>query len=322
MLNAGQVFSRWTVLNDNYIGSNGERMWLCRCECGTVRYVLERSLMYGGSKSCGCCRKDTQRKKSDVMSGRIFGDLTVLHRAQNQRKNGGVWWTCQCSCGRQYDCPATLLTQGRRTHCGCKTKRGQTIDISGKKFNRLTALYPLDTRDGKGSVIWHCHCDCGNEIDLSYNLLVYCNTQSCGCKKKEHDKMMQSFLTHVDGTSLDMIKSKKVPTDNTTGYKGVYRVRNKYIAKIVFQKKQYQLGTYASIEEAAEVRRKAEMALYDEVVDYYTLYRDKANADPGWEKENPIRINVKKNENELRVYIEPSLPVFAEEKSDIRASTD
>ena len=41
----------------------------------------------------------------------------------------------------------------------------------------------------------------------------------------------------VDGTSIDAIRSKKVPKDNTTGYKGVYLIRGKYVAKIVFQKK-------------------------------------------------------------------------------------
>ena len=46
---------------------------------------------------------------------------------------------------------------------------------------------------------------------------------------------MQTFLTHVAGTSVDMLKSKKIPTDNTTGYKGVYLIRGKYVAKIVFQ---------------------------------------------------------------------------------------
>lgn len=306
MLIAGQVFSGWTVLSPNELNSKGERKWLCRCECGTERYVLERSLLYGRSKSCGCSRKGTQRKTTDL-SGRIFGDLTVLHRAQNQRKNGGVWWTCQCQCGKLYDCLATLLTQGRRSHCGCKAKRGRIANIEGKRFTRLTALYPLDTRDRKGSVIWHCQCDCGNEIDLPYNQLAHCSTQSCGCKKIEHNKMMQNFLTHVDGTSLDMIKSKKLRPDNTTGYKGVYRVRGKFVVKIVFQKKQYHLGIYETIEAAAEVRRMAEETLYGEVIRYYELYQRKADSDPAWAEQHPVRISVQKAGDEINVQITPKL---------------
>ena len=53
-----QPFGRWTVIGDCITFKNKanrtERKWLCRCECGTVRYVLERSLIYGGSQSCGC----------------------------------------------------------------------------------------------------------------------------------------------------------------------------------------------------------------------------------------------------------------------------
>lgn len=41
-----------------------------------------------------------------------------------------------------------------------------------------------------------------------------------------------------------MIRSKKVPTDNTTDVKGEYLIKGKYLAKIVFQKKQYHLGQY------------------------------------------------------------------------------
>ena len=94
----------------------------------------------------------------------------------------------------------------------------------------------INEKTSKGERKWLCRCECGNEIDVAYNNLVHCNMKSCGCQKKEHDKSLQSFLTHVAGTSVDALKSKKVPMDNTTGYKGVYLIRGKYVAKIVFQK--------------------------------------------------------------------------------------
>lgn len=121
--------------------------------------------------------------------------------------------SCQCSCGKLYDCPATLLMTGKRTHCGCKASHGRPNDISGQHFYRLTAEYMLPDRGADGSVIWHWRCDCGNEIDVAYNNLVHCNMKSYGCQKKEHDKSLQSFLTHVAGTSMDAIKSKKVLFD-------------------------------------------------------------------------------------------------------------
>ena len=45
--------------------------------------------------------------------------------------------------------------------CGMRAK-----DLTGQRFGRLTALYPTNRRDYKGSVIWHCRCDCGNETDV------------------------------------------------------------------------------------------------------------------------------------------------------------
>lgn len=76
---------------------------------------------------------------------------------------------------------------------------------------------------------------------------------------------------------MDVLKSKKVPTDNTTGYKGVYLIRGKYVAKIVFQKKQYFLGTYENIEDAAEARREAEEVLFDGSAKHYRKQKDKQN---------------------------------------------
>ena len=58
-------------------------------------------------------------------------------------------------------------------------------DITNQKFHRLTALYPTDKRDSDRSVIWHCRCDCGNEIDVSGKRLRQNNTKSCGCLNTE-----------------------------------------------------------------------------------------------------------------------------------------
>jgi len=92
-----------------------------------------------------------------------------------------------------------------------------------------------------------------------------------------------------------MIKSKKVPSDNTTGYRGVYLIKGKYVAKIVFQKKAYYLGTYESIEQAAEARKEAEELLFDGVAAFYPKWEQKAAEDPEWAKNNPIKIMVSKN---------------------------
>ena len=287
-----------------------ERKWLCRCDCGNEKYILERSLLYGNTKSCGCMTRINSAKAVALnLSGKTFGELEVLGVAENHPKDarGGVWWHCRCSCGREIDVLASLLSTGRKTHCGCKADpQYYSVDITDQHFGRLTAKYPLKDRDRKGGVVWHCICECGNEVDVPYNWLAHSGMQSCGCQRREHEQSLSTYLTHINGTSLDMIKSKKLPSDNTTGYKGVYFQKGKYIAKIVFQQKQYHLGRYDTVEEAAQARKEAEELLFDGAAAHYEKWKQKADRDPEWAKQNPVQIFVsKKSTSELAVTFLP-----------------
>lgn len=303
-------FGRWTVQDSYILTKKRERKWLCRCECGTERYVLERSLKSGSSVSCGCLRKERAFEAvSKDLKGQTFGDLTVLYKAENQERTGGIWWTCQCSCGKTLDVLGTHLITERKINCGDKIhgKKYVYVDISGKRFYRLTVISRIWSESGRGgSVMWHCRCDCGNEVDYSYNELVYTAVRSCGCQKKEHDQKLKTFLTHMGGTSLEAIRTEKIPTNNTTGHRGVYLIRGKYVAKIVFQKKQYFLGSFERAEEAAEARREAEQALFGETVQFYEKWKARADLEPEWAKENPVDIQVYRDGNgKLRVQFFP-----------------
>ncbi len=156
-------------------------------------------------------------------------------------------------------------------------------------------------------MIWRCRCDCGNELDVSYNNLVYSNMRSCGCQKREHDLQLKELIEHADGTSVSHLRSRKVPSNNTTGIRGVYLIKGKYVAKIVFQKKQYFLGAYDLIEDAAEARREAEEAINDQVTAFYDLWKVKADEDPEWADQNPVRISVERKNGELKVCLLPQL---------------
>lgn len=304
----GKQVGQWTILDEYTLTPRGEKKWLCRCKCGTQRYVLERSLKYGESESCGCQAREKTRKMPALnLMGQTFGDLKVVGRSRKQTSEGECW-TCLCKCGYTCEATTTELRSGKKTHCGCETEKNYAyVDITNQKFGRLTALYPTQKRARNGSVIWHLRCDCGKEVDVSYNDVVYANQISCGCQKKEHDQALRTFLTHVDGTSVDMLRSKKIPTDNTTGYRGVYLTRGKYIAKIVFQKKQYFLGTYENIEDAAAARKEAEEILFDGVAEHYQKWKQCADDNPEWAKQNPISVLVNRENRELRVTMLPDL---------------
>ena len=243
---------RWTVLGSVVESTSSKRKWLCRCDCGTERYVLERSLLYGGSSSCGCLRREKALETiSHDLTGQIFEELTVIHKAEHQRKNGGVWWTCQCTCG--------------------------------------------------------------NTIDVSYNCLVYSSMKNCGCQKIEHNGKLQENLTCIDGTSLDMIKCRKVFANSTTGYRGVYFIRGKYVAKIVFQQKAYYLGSYDNIADAVNVRKEAEDTIFGGTTAYYEKWNEAVKRMPGWAEENTIQIEIgRDSKDRLTIKFDPPIEEITE----------
>ena len=57
-------------------------------------------------------------------------------------------------------------------------------DLAGQRFGRLMVLYDTGERRNK-KVVWHCQCDCGNELDVRSNSLVSVRTTSCGCYRRQ-----------------------------------------------------------------------------------------------------------------------------------------
>ena len=55
----GQIFERLTVLSVVRFPGRPALHWRCRCACGTITVVAGPHLRFGGVKSCGCLRRDT-----------------------------------------------------------------------------------------------------------------------------------------------------------------------------------------------------------------------------------------------------------------------
>ena len=60
-------------------------------------------------------------------------------------------------------------------------------DLTGQRFGRLLVLRKSDEDIQKKStlIMWHCICDCGNEVDVRSQDLRSGKTQSCGCLHKD-----------------------------------------------------------------------------------------------------------------------------------------
>lgn len=57
------------------------------------------------------------------------------------------------------------------------------IDLTGQKFNMLTAIRFLEVRNK--NAYWECKCDCGNLHTIAGADLKRGNTKSCGCARQE-----------------------------------------------------------------------------------------------------------------------------------------
>lgn len=53
-------------------------------------------------------------------------------------------------------------------------------DIRGMRYGKLVAVEATDQRKN-GYVVWHCHCDCGNEVLIDVRKLKRGTALDCGC---------------------------------------------------------------------------------------------------------------------------------------------
>lgn len=78
LLAAGQKKGRWTLLAKGDCEDPAKARWLCRCECGTERYVLANSLVNGTSQSCGCLRRERSDQYHKLGNKPCMGDRIIL----------------------------------------------------------------------------------------------------------------------------------------------------------------------------------------------------------------------------------------------------
>ncbi|HJA93979.1 MAG TPA: hypothetical protein H9717_12870 [Candidatus Eisenbergiella merdipullorum] len=170
-------------------------------------------------------------------------------------------------------------------------------DLRGRRFGRLVAEYPTARRDHKGSVYWHCRCDCGKETEATEDGLIFGNNQSCGCLKRETQKRLPENLHRVDGTCVEWLEKRKSRSDNTSGFRGVYRKKDgRFRVSIGFKRQRIYLGTYETMEEAVEVRRKAEKEIHEAFLEMYRRWTERCDRDPEWGKKNPLIFRVVKGD--------------------------
>lgn len=176
-------------------------------------------------------------------------------------------------------------------------------DLTGRQFGLLTAMYPTEQRDKRGSVYWHCVCKCGNTIDVPAAGLIHAHNRSCGCLKDQNQKAIADRRHLVDGTCVEVLEKRKKRSDNESGFRGVFRLKNsnRYRVDIGFKGKRYYVGLFDDYDEAVQARLKAENLIHNGFVKVWKEWNQKEQEDPEWGKEHPLVFNVSKVDGELQV---------------------
>lgn len=152
---------------------------------------------------------------------------------------------------------------------GIKSRKFQ--DLTGKKFGHLKVLERAKTR--KGNSYWKCECDLdGNIIEVEMGALIKGKQTRCGAHKNG------SVLTNYSkqqtkkykGTNPDTFTRRK-PTTNTSGVKGVSTVKTKYgvryLATLEIRGERHFGHLVKTVKEAANERHQLEAKYQQPILD-------------------------------------------------------
>lgn len=155
-----------------YVSPGGKRTrrWRCTCECGKEIVVLQNALTgKNGTKSCGCQRKESTRKRAKDLTGKTFGYLKVQGPTDLEKPeaNGNrLGWICECRrCGKVFVTTNHLLLSGRVLSCGCllaEKAREKVVEknvIGHYQGTTITAIQPdrppnKNNKSGVKGVYW------------------------------------------------------------------------------------------------------------------------------------------------------------------------
>ena len=108
------------------------------------------------------------------------------------------WWfyvleTKKWEVLKEYKKEKMLLTAVNTGESNKKRHRANDKKRRGKKYNRLTYLSDTGQRINNHQQVAKWRCDCGEIVLIRLASVIYGNTKSCGCLKKETDARGNKF---------------------------------------------------------------------------------------------------------------------------------
>lgn len=225
----GVRFGRLTVLSqdEDYIFLSGRRIrkWVCRCDCGNTKSILESSLKNGNTKSCGCLWKEKSKT----------GLRRSLNTCGNEiRIENGIAFIKLANTEEYMMCNEEELEKIKnyRWRLSYKGYARCIITINGKRKTVFAHRMIINAKENE--IVDHIN---RNRLD----------------NRKEN-------LRIVDIRSSSI--NRRLKNGNKTGYSGVYRKNDYWTAMITIEGKWKTIGCFDTLEEAVDARRKSEIEIY------------------------------------------------------------
>lgn len=111
------------------------------------------------------------------LTGRVYGKMTVISRAEN--RGSAVCWNVKCECGKYSAVRYTHLSSGRAYSCSqqCCAKF-KALERIGETHGRLT-IEDVVMKEGDKQYRYICKCECGSMTNKSYRDLESRKNISC-----------------------------------------------------------------------------------------------------------------------------------------------
>jgi hypothetical protein len=124
----GKQFGKLKVLSR--IDGKKDVKWLCECDCGNTRNVIQISLISGVIDRCVKCLSDSKKVLGyEDMTNKKFGNLKILS-FYGRNNSGNILWKARCECGKISYPTSGNLRSRQSTSCGkCFEYREITSDF-------------------------------------------------------------------------------------------------------------------------------------------------------------------------------------------------
>lgn len=219
-------------------------------------------------------------KVKDI-TGQKFGRLTVIEPAPrpNTVNNKHKYWKCRCDCQKEVVVDGVDLRSGNTTSCGCARKgrvhkgRVHKHGMSGTRLYNIhhgmkQRCYDLNSDSYKNygaRGIKICDEFLGENGFKYFAEWALKNGYSDSLTLDRINPDGNYEISNLRWADKSLQSFNRRPRNNKSGHVGIHkRLNGKYRAYIAKNGKQHYFGTYETIEEAVEARRKAERELYPE----------------------------------------------------------